>query len=131
LAYVADERDVLEHKATRLQSQLQLQEAQRGEESAQRKERDQKVLQLKVEVEKARERESALARERAELHDVLIMAREQQHAAPGPRLSTSGDTEKLEKQLQEEKLKTQGINKLSEMMMRKVLMEELSKKYKF
>ena len=84
------------------------------------------MLQLKVEVEKARERESALARERAELHDVLIMAREQQHAAPGPRLSTSGDTEKLEKQLQEEKLKTQGINKLSEMMMHKVLMEELS-----
>jgi Rho-associated protein kinase 2 len=67
LACVGEERDVLEREAARLQSQLQLQEAQRGEESAQRKERDQKVLQQKVELEKARDRESTLARERAEL----------------------------------------------------------------
>ena len=61
---------------------------------------------------------------------------------PGPKvIETSGEIEKLEKQLREEKLKKdQAINKLAEMMMRKdlqpkpgqkkVSMEELRKKEK-
>merc|ERR1719412_1653139 len=73
-----------------------------------------------------------------ERDDALVSARDQS----GPRVNeTSGDIEKLEKQLREEKLKKdQAINKLAEMMMRKdlqpkpgqkkVSMEELRKKEK-
>merc|ERR1711936_1331158 len=73
-----------------------------------------------------------------ERDEALASARDQ----PGPRvIEASGDIEKLEKQLREEKLKKdQAINKLAEMMMRKdlqpkpgqkkVSMEELRKKEK-
>ena len=73
-----------------------------------------------------------------ERDEALVSARDQS----GPRvIETSGDIEKLEKQLREEKLKKdQAINKLAEMMMRKdlqpkpgqkkVSMEELRKKEK-
>ena len=74
-----------------------------------------------------------------ERDEALASARDQQ---PGPRvIEASGEIEKLEKQLREEKLKKdQAINKLAEMMMRKdlqpkpgqkkVSMEELRKKEK-
>merc|ERR1719458_1343173 len=54
-----------------------------------------------------------------ERDEALASARDQ----PGPRvIEASGDIEKLEKQLREEKLKKdQAINKLAEMMMRKDL----------
>merc|ERR1712223_1821737 len=73
-----------------------------------------------------------------ERDEALVSARDQS----GPRvIETSGDIEKLEKHLREEKLKKdQAINKLAEMMMRKdlqpkpgqkkVSMEELRKKEK-
>jgi len=67
LAAVSEERDTLERETARLQSQLQLNESQRGEENVQRKEREQKMAQVKAELEKTRERESVVARERAEL----------------------------------------------------------------
>lgn len=67
LACVSEERDTLERETARLQSQLQLNESQRGEESVQRKEREQKMASLKTDLEKIRERESNLSRERAEL----------------------------------------------------------------
>jgi len=67
LACVSEERDTLERETARLQSQLQLNESQRGEESVQRKEREQKMAALKTDLEKTRERESNYSRERAEL----------------------------------------------------------------
>merc|ERR1719495_1815199 len=67
LSCVSEERDTLERETARLQSQLQLNESQRGEESVQRKEREQKMAALKIDLEKTRERESNLSRERAEL----------------------------------------------------------------
>merc|ERR1719507_2678622 len=67
LACVSEERDTLERETARLQSQLQLNESQRGEESVQRKEREQKMAALKTDLEKTRERESNYDRERAEL----------------------------------------------------------------
>merc|ERR1719341_2827160 len=67
LACVSEERDTLERETARLQSQLQLNESQRGEESVQRKEREQKMAALKTDLEKTRERESNYSREQAEL----------------------------------------------------------------
>ena len=74
LSSVSEERDTLERETARLGSQLQMIETQRSEESLQKKEREQKLHQVKQELDKTRERESGMARERAELNTKLADA---------------------------------------------------------
>ena len=67
LQLVTEERDSLERETAWLQSQLQLNEAQRSEMSSHYKEVESRLSNMKVEVDKSRERETSYQREREEL----------------------------------------------------------------
>ena len=71
LSLVAEERDNLERETARLQSQLQLNEARNSEINIHTKDMESRINNMKLEVDKARERESNYQREREELASQL------------------------------------------------------------